>query len=325
MYQRISIRFITLLFALIFLPAADAFAQMCIGRTGYVVRDEAGAVMTAEKIKKLRVVSINGQELKFVKDSRDGFADYYETGHMRSFYKDNKVREFRYVQERILYMNNPLVFEWIPGNTFCGKIGDMTLEYGGKQMRLFFDIRDHNTYFQIDSLPFQEGTFHLRGLKCNDGAKPPLIDNNNSGKCVVAADNWEGMEKDWVRQLVWNDFWGGRIDPQGLDCRGKTTDVINTQKDWEAAWKLFREAANGNPLPAIDFKTEIVLMAYAPKAPPSIGYDALMVDKKGDLTVHLVPRPKQYDQKACTILLLAIYRSGIKTVEGKSLPPPASE
>lgn len=199
----------------------------------------------------------------------------------------------------------------------------MTLEYGGKQMRLIFDIGEHNTSYEIDSLPFREGIFHLGSLKCNDGAKPPLIDNRNTGKCLVSAESWEGMEKDWVRHLIWNDFWGGLVD-QPLNCRNKAIDVINNQKDWAAAWKLNPLATNYSSLPAIDFRAEVVLIIYLSGQPLSLGYDSIIVNKKGDLTLHAPPRPGLIHHRACSILLLSIYRSGVKSIEGKPLPPPTS-
>lgn len=315
MFHHISFYFLTLLIALIFLPASNVFAQRCIGATKYIVRDEKGEMMSLKEMEKL-TFSFNGTALKLHKAPNDAELAYYEYEDVQ-FY-DGKFRR----QTEKIFLSNPLIFGI---DSPCGKLGDLTVGSGGKLMKLFFDIGEHNTSYLIDSLPFQEGTFQLKSLGCKDGARPPMIDNLNAGNCFVSADNWKGMEKDWVRHLIWNDFSGGRIDTQGLDCRKKTIGVISTQKDWEAAWKFYREANRGNPLPAVDFRAEVVLTVFLPKAPPSSGYDSILVDKKGDLTFRRLPPPKAYDPDACSILLLIIYRSGVESIEGKPLPPPEPE
>ncbi|HEV8158805.1 MAG TPA: hypothetical protein VGP58_07235 [Pyrinomonadaceae bacterium] len=309
-----------LLFGLIFLTASEVFAQYCTGTTRYVVRDEAGKILTGENLKKLTVKSINGIPLKLRQAASETGLNYYEAEFVRGYYQDNIPKEFRRETRIILEKNNPLIFG-IYSPTVCGKVGDLTLEYGGKQMRLIFDIGEHNTSYEIDSPPFWEGTFHLASLKCKDGAKPPLIDNNNTGKCPVSADSWKSAGNDWARHLVWNEMWDGR-NARRVDCKNKKLEVITNHKDWTAAWEIYRGVGRSNPLPAIDFKTEVVLIVYLPKAPPSLGYDSIVVDKKGDLTFR-PPPPRSYDPNRCSVLLLEIYRSGIKSIEGKPLPPPS--
>jgi hypothetical protein len=313
MFHQISFYFLSLLLTLFFFSANSTLAQYCIGSTTYVVHDEAGNVMTEENLKKLTVKNVNGLTLKLKKAANNTATDSYEAEFIRGIYQDNILKEVRREMRNIVVMTNPLFFDIL-----CGKIGDLTLEYKGKQMRLIFDIGEHNTSYQIDSPPFQEGTFHLQSRRCKDGAKPPVIDNRNTGKCVVTADNWEGMDKDWVRHLIWNDFWGGQLDST-LTCRDKKIDIINNQKDWSDSWKLFREAAKGNPLPLIDFRTEVVLIKYLSGQPPSLSYDSIVVDKKGDLTFRGVARPGLIHHRACSVLLIRIYRSGVKTIEGKLL------
>lgn len=312
--------FITLLLFLIFASVSDVAAQMCIGATRYVVRDEAGKIMTEEKLKKLTVKNINGIPLKLIQIPSEMGSHYYEIG---AYYYEAEIVRARYQKivretEIVLKNSNPLVF--FDGLTHCGRIGDLTLEYGGKQMRLIFDIGGHNTSYEIDSLPFREGTFRLGSLKCSDGAKPPIIDNLNDGKCLVSAESWEGTNKDWVRHLILNDFWGDQVDPR-LNCSDKKIDVINNQKDWAVAWKLNPLANNYSSIPAIDFRAEVVLIIYFLGR---LGYDSIIVDEKGDLTIRASPRPR-LRREDCSVVLARIYRSGVKSIEGKPLPPPSSQ
>lgn len=133
------------------------------------------------------------------------------------------------------------------------------------------------------------------------------------------------MEKNWVRRLIWNEFWSNNKAIKEKKCRNKTIGVIKSQKDWEAKWEFYRGPTKYNQLPAIDFKAEVVLIVYLPKSPPILGYDSIIVDKKDDLTVHPLPPPKGYYPNGCSVLLVEIYRSGVKSIEGKPLPPPSSQ
>ena len=308
----------------ILLSAANIFAQPTCSRVlTYLIRNENGQIMTSAETQQLTIQDINGVALKLQKNSPD--AD----GRLPYEYESavNRYQELR--PERFQLFNltsNPLR---LPSDSYpivpCSNFGEMTLRYGGKQMKLLFDIGEFGSVYgaMIDSLPFQEGTFHLRSTQCKEGAIPPVADKLNISNCLVAADNWEGMNKDWVRHLQWNDFNGGQINTPGFNCNNQPMKVISRQKDWEAAWRDYRGVRPGNPLPPVDFKTEVVLVGFLPKAPPALGYDSLFVDKKGNLTFHPLPPPENYYQKACSVALLTIYRSGIKSVEGKLLLSPS--
>jgi hypothetical protein len=298
MFHRIIFYFMTLSIALILLPERNIFAQECIGTTAYIVRDEIGKVMNLQETKKL-VVKVDGVALD---------QQRFTASIPSAFLPDQK--EFKEANPLVFFGVIPDGAKTVVG--YCGKIGDVVISYGGKQMRLLFDINKHNTRYVIDSLPFQEGTFHLRSLKCKDGARPPMIDNNTIGKCVVSADNWEGLEKEWVRHLSWNDYGGIRTD-QNRSCRNKVISVINTGTDLAATGELYPEIKRGsNLLPAIDFKTEIMLIISTPR----LSYESIVVDKNGDLT--LGPLPETSDNN-CHMYFLKIYRSGVKSIEGKPL------
>jgi hypothetical protein len=167
-----------------------------------------------------------------------------------------------------------------------------------------------NTRYVIDSLPFQEGTFHLRSLRCNDGARPPMIDNNTNG---VSADNWDGLEKDWVRRLFWNESIGIRSD-QSRSCRARVINIIGSQTDLAAAAESYPEIKRGGTLPpTIDFRTEIALIISTPR----LSHGSIIVGKNGDLTLDQSP---EVSDNNCHVFFLAVYRSGVKSIEGKPLP-----
>jgi hypothetical protein len=300
MLHRIIFYFMILLIAIL-LPVRSVFAQECIGATAYIVRDEAGRVMNLQETKKL-VVKVDGVAL----DQK-----HFTASISSEFLPDQK--EFKEANPLVFFGVIPDGAKTVVG--YCGKIGEVVIIYGGKQMRLLFDIDKHNTLYVIDSLPFQEGTFHLRSLKCKDGARPPMIDNNTIGKCVVSADNWEGMEKEWVRRLSKNDYIGIRSD-QSRSCRSKVISVISRQTDLAAAADLYPEIKRGGTLlPAIDFKTEIALIISTPRL---LSYGSIIVDKNGDLTLD---QPPEDSDNNCHMFFLRVYRSGVKSIEGNPLPP----
>lgn len=316
MYYRILFYFITLLIALIFLPVCNVSAQPgYFDTTKYLVRDETGKVMSLKEMEKL-AVSINGVPLKLRYDIFNKEPAFYEYEFVQYF--DNKIIR----DTGKIPFTNPLPTSIQPYNAY-GRIGDLTLIYRGKQMRLIFDINEarHST---IDSLPFQSGTFHLN--------RAMTLDCNAGNPCVVSSANWDDTSKDRVRHPVWNNFWINAFDPRHNRC-DKTITVINNQKDWTTTWELFereRKASqiigiitDGQLLPAIDFRTEMVLVIYLQNISKRPGDDSLIVDKNGDLTFQPPPPVKAWHSKFCSILLLEIYRSGVKSIEGKPLPPAA--
>jgi hypothetical protein len=224
-------------------------------------------------------------------------------------------------------LRNPLEFRLIPSPYHaCGQIAAREIASSGKQMILYFDIDEHNTYYEIDSLPFQEGVFHLRSLRCKDGADPPLIDNRRVGKCLVSAENWEGSDEEWVRYIVPSrpSYGGGYIWKSADFCRGKPLDVMTSRDALAAAWNSYREATNGNSVPDVDFRREVVLIPYMPARSAAYSIKSLKVDKSGDLTFDPGPEGSS-DPKNCSILFLIINRAGIKSVGGKPLPPVSNQ
>lgn len=162
------------------LTANVASGQYCIGSTRYIVRGKNGKKLSDAEMKKVVIKTINGEKAILRKD---------ELG--RVFYEIEKEIPKFY---SLVAPNNPLKFG------MCGEIKDLTLIYKNAEMQLIFDIGEHNTRYDIDSLPFQAGTFRLMrkkdatywsALECAEGKSPPLIDNNTTGVCSVSADNWK--------------------------------------------------------------------------------------------------------------------------------------
>jgi hypothetical protein len=95
--------------------------------------------------------------------------------------------------------------------------------------------------------------------------------------------------------------------------------------------KLFQQerkavTINGNnmesqPLPAIDFRTETVLVIYLRNRSERPGKNSFIVDKNGDLTFQPPLVAKAWHSNLCSMLLAEIYRSGVKSIEGMPLPP----
>jgi hypothetical protein len=199
-------------------------------------------------------------------------------------------------------------------------------------MILYFDIREYG-YYDIDSVPFQEGVFHLRPYDFDSMPFPegvfhlrrsPTCDIRSPGKCFMSAENWEGSDKEWIRHIVpRRQSSGGYIRKSAKFC-DKSPDVITNQEDWSAAWRSYSEATSGNWLTNVDFRREMVLIPYLPDRSPGYPVEAIRVDKKGDLTFHPGPENPRVPNK-CSILFLIINRAGIKSVGGKPLPPVSNQ
>jgi len=300
--------------AALIIPARGLSAQRCIGTTAYVVRDEVGAVMSAEQMTRLTVRSVNGIALQLRTDSVEGQPRYYAFDKF-----DYGIRAMR--SERVVASDNPLTFGALNPLAFCGGVEDLTLAYAGRTMRLLFDLGEHNTYYEIESPPFQGGTtFRLRSLRCRHGARPPRIDNRTTGKCLVPADSWERTEEERAGRLVVRPLAGGVVDSTAESCRssaGGLLEAITTQRDWETTWKAYPSVAGGNPLPKVDFATQLVLVVYRPIGPRSV-----RVGQPGDLT--WVRRPDQdqyfYDPIPCLVLYEAVDRNDVRSINGRPLP-----
>ena len=157
------------------LTASNASGQYCIGSTRFVAHGENGKILTDPEMKKVKVKAIDGVNVSLEKDEKG-----------RAFYVvENRRSLVGYTVE----VKNPLRFG------FCGEIKDLTLLYKNAEMRLIFDVGEHNTVYEIDSPPFQKGVFRPPSLKCAGGKSPPLIDNNNTGVCSVSADNWKKLKQ----------------------------------------------------------------------------------------------------------------------------------
>ena len=306
--HRVGRRLVALAITALIMPACGLVAQRCIGTTAYVVRDEAGAIMSAAHMKRLTIRSLNGFALQLRTDSGGTEAPYYA---LESYKGHLNAMQF----ERVVAADNPLIWSLNP-LADCGDVRDLTLTYAGKTMRLLFDIKEHNTYFEIAAPPFQDGTFRLRSLRCRDRARPPMIDNRTRGKCLVEADSWQRVEQEPVGQLVARALAGGPVDSTAASCRsaaGRSLEAITTQQDWDTAWKRYPGVARGNALPSVDFATQFVLVVYRPLWPRSI-----QLDKEGDLTFV---RPLGLaDGIPCSILFLTVERSGVRSIAGRPLP-----
>src|SRR5687768_14790881 len=166
MSHRVGRRLVGLAITALIIPACGLSAQYCIGTTAYVVRDEAGAIMSAADMKRVAIRSLNGFTLQLRTDSGGTESPYYA---LESYVGYLNAMKF----ERVVAADNPLIWSLNP-LAHCGDVRDLTLTYAGKTMRLLFDIKEHNTYFEIDAPPFQDGTFRLRSLRCRDRARPPM-------------------------------------------------------------------------------------------------------------------------------------------------------
>jgi hypothetical protein len=311
----------TFLLAMAIIPAMatarEALAQRCIGTTSYLVRDTLGRVLSVEQLKGLSNIRLDGVPLRLVSDA--GERSHYEYDFVRRQVPWDSMVTKRVV-ERAVAATNPLVFDG--RMTSCGELGDLTLAYGGKVMRMLFDIREHNTYYEIDSPPFQEGTFHLRSLACEGGAAPPRIDNRTTGKCLVPADSWDGMDRDWVRAVVAEYHGGGWVHVPADACRSRGLVAITRQNDVAALWRSHPEALDRAREPTLDFRWQLLLAVYRAGHDASFAIEAIRVDKSGDLT-FAAQTDDRSDPASCSIVVLGLYRSGVHSIAGKPLPSPS--
>ena len=336
MFYCMTSHFLTLLITLIFLLASEAFGQPGHHGFTYVVRNEKGNIMNSSEMRKIIVKSINDIEPMMIKSYEAGEAFSFSYRVIIDKYRGTKYS--RYATPMILHAADIGMSPPAPGfDVYPAKvIHELTLVYNGRQMRLFFDFGPHRNQYLIDSLPFQDGTFHLRPSECKSDALMPglMINNDKSRLCLVSADNWENMEKGSIRFLLPTVTWYSSLrswnnpnyrSNKSMDlCYSKAIGMINAPTDWATTWERYREIyRNPNELPPVDFKREIVLSIANPPYP--VGNDSIRVDINGDLTFHPWPAASaetgQSDRRSCNILFLAIYRSGVKSVEGRPLPP----
>jgi hypothetical protein len=300
--------------AFLFATPRTTHAQMCGGYTTLVPHDTLDQVMTGEQLKALTVQSFDGIPLR--PRQEPGGVVVYEYDLARTY-------DGRGVMSAIQPLS---VGTSVATRYLCGEVGDMTLSFAGKVMHLLFDIRSNNTFYQIDAPRFQAGTFHLRSLECSRGEPPPLIDYAIRNPCRVSSDNWDGIEKDWVRYLIpENRSSGGIVRLASEECRRRGMVVLNSRTELDAEWKSYPEltAAAAYP-PSIDFRWEVIVVLYQVGG-GTYSFTSFRLDKRGDLTfVPPDPSPPPQDDR-CHAWFRPFYRSGITSARGQRLPPAPSQ
>jgi hypothetical protein len=188
-------------------------------------------------------------------------------------------------------------------------------------MHLLFDIREHNTHFEIDGLPFREGTFHLGSLRCHDGARPPAVDNTTSAKCFVTADNWQATDKDWVRYVIPRPMRAseGTASVPPEECRTKTLDAI-TERATSDSLRATYPSLNQWFAQGVDFRVQFLLAVYQTNG-GSYSLKSFRVDKQGNLTFEPPPPGPAAHVGNCTAMYVALFRSGIRSIDGTPMPP----
>lgn len=316
MTRHLTTRLVITTMTVVLMPSRALFAQLCIGHTSYLVRDEAGGIMSAGQVERLTIVA-DGVPLRLRTDSVGAEPYYYYPGIRASWDTVASVRA------RAFFARNPLAFSGVDGPLgFCGEIGDLTLSFAGKAMRLRFELPRHNTSFEIDSPPFQDGAFRLQNVQCRDGRPPPRIDNRTEGTCYVAADSWRHVEPGEVRHLVARASytWFGPLP--SVKCPGNirtTLFALTSDSDWAATWRAYPDMARGNPQPKVDFATEFVLGVNQTGRQPTFTPRSFSVDGSGDLTFERAA--DSYDPTQCSYLYAVLPRAGVKSIAGYPLPP----
>jgi hypothetical protein len=138
---------------LLLLVARPAYSQYCNpAAVSYIVRDEKGEVLSAAAVK-----AVADQLPKEIGNARTSASEVSFAADKQTFYwqdtsdwaKGNKLPALSFSNAAQCLMT----------------LGEATLQYGGKKMRLIFNIdiarRQDDRRPVIDSLPFQDGTFQL--------------------------------------------------------------------------------------------------------------------------------------------------------------------
>src|SRR5688500_16933842 len=103
MSHRVGRRLVGLVVTALIIPARGLAAQYCIGTTAYVVRDEAGAIMSAAHMKRLTIRSLNGFTLQLRTDSGGTEPPYYA---LESYMGHLNAMQF----EQVVAADNPLIW-----------------------------------------------------------------------------------------------------------------------------------------------------------------------------------------------------------------------
>ncbi len=165
-----SAAFLAVCFAFVTVP--EAYGQYCVGYTKYTIQKPDGSVLKTKDLRHLDFAEFDGQR-RDVQFRYGKLKVNYEIG--------GKVRNhtIAYEDEVAIYFG------------YCGQIGEIKLEYMDINMKLIFNVGINNANYSIEALPFQEGTFKLTSLKCDNGKNPPRIDNENFGFCTIPSGNWK--------------------------------------------------------------------------------------------------------------------------------------
>ncbi|MGF1582325.1 MAG: hypothetical protein ACFCD0_23620 [Gemmataceae bacterium] len=113
--------------------------------------------------------------------------------------------------------------------------------------------------------------------------------------------------------------WSGRIP---VDLANKSYALVTGRKSWAALWKTFKQPGE---VPAVDFSKLLILVGTT---------DGNFVDltsalyRDGDLRIT-IRSSFQFDagkkKEGGAFVIIAVPRDGVKTVDGKPIPPPNSE
>src|SRR5690348_8500765 len=119
-----------------------SWAQSCRpAELNYIVRDQKGNVLSESALKTIyKQEKVPGFGVGTVALTKEGTLIGYTA---------NKPAEML----PVIYVANAA--------TCRVKVGEFTLEYGGRQMHLIFDLDIDRRAYTIDSLPFRPGTFRL--------------------------------------------------------------------------------------------------------------------------------------------------------------------
>lgn len=152
------------------LSIEEAYGQSCRPAVaGYIVRDEKGNVLNEAGLESVRKEINSAWDIRRMPFSEDGRTLIGE-------YSEEAKRAKNLV---------PTLFVANASTCDLG-LKEVTLKYGGKAMRLIFNIWVYRRAIAIDSLPFEEGTFELDMDNEWPNRKEPY-----EGESFVLAKRWK--------------------------------------------------------------------------------------------------------------------------------------
>ncbi len=163
---------------LVLLAVRPTYAQYCNPATvSYIVRDEKGKVLTAAELK-----SVVDQLPKQIGDADTSTFEVSFNADKQTFYWQDSVASGQGNKVPVLMFSN--------ASACIMHLGEATLQYGGKKMRLVFNLditrAQDDRRPVIDGLPFQDGAFKLN-LEGWTHARDKLIPATR-WKRITAAD-----------------------------------------------------------------------------------------------------------------------------------------